>query len=195
MARWSEAQVSTRHRLSPSLNIYDYASDDFSRDCLHFSDSGRASAAGQERGLGRRLRRRRLARPFSARAAQRHLLSKATTAAAIIFMITSLALTILISRPGGASVIREGAAGPGQQQQQRRRRPAAAASAGTARSRRRLRSGNAAPDEVDASHGRHRFSRSGGIGRHTILRGWRREACGFESRLRHIVNGSRINRF
>src|SRR5262249_17084660 len=27
--------------------------------------------------------------------------------------------------------------------------------------------------------------RSGGIGRHTILRGWRREACGFESRLRH----------
>src|SRR6476659_10243601 len=26
---------------------------------------------------------------------------------------------------------------------------------------------------------------SGGIGRHTILRGWRREACGFESRLRH----------
>ncbi|HYR91708.1 MAG TPA: preprotein translocase subunit SecG [Terriglobia bacterium] len=37
------------------------------------------------------------------------LLSKATTAAAIIFMITSLALTILISRPGGSSVIREGA--------------------------------------------------------------------------------------
>src|SRR5437667_3962492 len=37
------------------------------------------------------------------------VLSKATTAAAIIFMITSLALTILISRPGGSSVIREGA--------------------------------------------------------------------------------------
>jgi preprotein translocase subunit SecG len=42
------------------------------------------------------------------------VLSKATTAAAIIFMITSLALTILISRPGGSSVIREGA----KQQQQ-----------------------------------------------------------------------------
>src|SRR3954451_12699904 len=26
---------------------------------------------------------------------------------------------------------------------------------------------------------------SGGIGRHTILRGWRREACGFKSRLPH----------
>jgi preprotein translocase subunit SecG len=37
------------------------------------------------------------------------VLSKATTAAAIIFMITSLVLTILISRPGGSSVIREGA--------------------------------------------------------------------------------------
>jgi preprotein translocase subunit SecG len=37
------------------------------------------------------------------------ILSKATTAAAIIFMITSLSLTILISRPGGSSVIREGA--------------------------------------------------------------------------------------
>jgi|SRR4030095_7657409 preprotein translocase subunit SecG len=46
------------------------------------------------------------------------ILSKATTAAAIIFMITSLALTILISRPGGASVIREGARQPAQQQQQ-----------------------------------------------------------------------------
>jgi hypothetical protein len=33
-------------------------------------------------------------------------------------MITSLALTILISRPGGSSVIREGARQPGQQQQQ-----------------------------------------------------------------------------
>lgn len=37
------------------------------------------------------------------------VLSKATTAAAVIFMITSLALTILISKPGGSSVIREGA--------------------------------------------------------------------------------------
>src|SRR5262249_26454984 len=46
------------------------------------------------------------------------VLSKATTAAAIIFMITSLALTILISRPGGSSVIREGAKQPAQQQQQ-----------------------------------------------------------------------------
>ena len=43
------------------------------------------------------------------------VLSKATTAAAILFMITSLALTILISRPGGSSVIREGAK-PQQQQ-------------------------------------------------------------------------------
>src|SRR6185295_9468831 len=37
------------------------------------------------------------------------ILSRATTAAAVIFMITSLALTILISQPGGSSVIREGA--------------------------------------------------------------------------------------
>jgi preprotein translocase subunit SecG len=37
------------------------------------------------------------------------VLSKATTAAAIIFMITSLSLAILISRPGGSSVVREGA--------------------------------------------------------------------------------------
>ena len=37
------------------------------------------------------------------------LLSKATTAAAIIFMITSLALTVLISQPGNGSVIRNGA--------------------------------------------------------------------------------------
>ncbi len=35
------------------------------------------------------------------------ILSKATTAAAIIFMITSLALTILIARPGVNSVIDE----------------------------------------------------------------------------------------
>jgi preprotein translocase subunit SecG len=46
------------------------------------------------------------------------VLSRATTAAAIIFMITSLALTVLISRPGGASVIREGAKQQNQQNQQ-----------------------------------------------------------------------------
>ena len=43
------------------------------------------------------------------------LLSRATTAAAIMFMITSLALTVLISRPGGSSVIREGAKQQNQQ--------------------------------------------------------------------------------
>ena len=37
------------------------------------------------------------------------ILGKATTAAAIIFMITSLSLTILISSPGNSSVIRPGA--------------------------------------------------------------------------------------
>jgi preprotein translocase subunit SecG len=46
------------------------------------------------------------------------VLSRATTAAAIIFMITSLGLTILISRPGGSSVVREGAKQKNQQQQQ-----------------------------------------------------------------------------
>src|SRR5262245_4248198 len=51
------------------------------------------------------------------------VLSKATTAAAIIFMITSLALTIMISRPGGTSVIREGAK-QNQQQQQQQQQPA-----------------------------------------------------------------------
>src|SRR5678815_2300853 len=35
------------------------------------------------------------------------ILSKATTAAAVIFMITSLALAILISRPGGSSGIND----------------------------------------------------------------------------------------
>src|ERR1700757_1154047 len=48
------------------------------------------------------------------------ILSKATTAAAIIFMITLLTLTILISQPGGSSVVREGAKPqnlPPQQQQ------------------------------------------------------------------------------
>src|SRR4030081_2999905 len=46
------------------------------------------------------------------------ILSRATTAAAIIFMITSLALTVLISQPGGSSVVREGAKQQNQQQQQ-----------------------------------------------------------------------------
>src|SRR5580765_6860228 len=46
------------------------------------------------------------------------ILSKATTVAAVVFMITSLALTILISQPGGSSVIREGAKQRNQQQQQ-----------------------------------------------------------------------------
>src|SRR5438128_288887 len=46
------------------------------------------------------------------------VLSKATTTAAIVFMITSLTLTILISRPGGSSVIREGAKQKQQQNQE-----------------------------------------------------------------------------
>jgi preprotein translocase subunit SecG len=46
---------------------------------------------------------------FGARGAAT-ILSKATTAAAVLFMITSLALAILISQSGGGtSVIREGA--------------------------------------------------------------------------------------
>jgi preprotein translocase subunit SecG len=47
------------------------------------------------------------------------ILSKATTTAAIVFMVTSLMLTILISAPGSSSVIREGAKSnlPTQQQQ------------------------------------------------------------------------------
>ena len=51
------------------------------------------------------------------------LLSKATTVSAIVFMITSLSLTILITRPGGNSVIREGAK-QNQQQQQPQQPPA-----------------------------------------------------------------------
>ena len=62
------------------------------------------------------------------------LLSKATTAAAIVFvfMITSLALTILISQPGGSSVIHEGAKQnqPQQQQQPAQQNPAQPAPAG-----------------------------------------------------------------
>jgi preprotein translocase subunit SecG len=46
------------------------------------------------------------------------VLSKATTVAAVVFMVTSLALTILISQPGSSSVIREGAKQKQQQQQQ-----------------------------------------------------------------------------
>ena len=62
------------------------------------------------------------------------LLSKATTVAAIVFMITSLALTILISQPGGSSVIREGARqnNPQQQQQPAQQNPAQPAPAGQA---------------------------------------------------------------
>ena len=53
------------------------------------------------------------------------VLSRATTAAAIIFMITSLALTIFISQPGGSSVVREGAKQQNQQQnQQQQQQPA-----------------------------------------------------------------------
>jgi preprotein translocase subunit SecG len=52
------------------------------------------------------------------------LLSKATTVSAVVFMITSLALTILITRPGGNSVIREGAKSNQQQQQPQQQQPA-----------------------------------------------------------------------
>ena len=53
------------------------------------------------------------------------VLSKATTAAAVLFMITSLALTILISQPGGSSVVREGAKQKNQQQNQQQQQPPA----------------------------------------------------------------------
>ena len=39
------------------------------------------------------------------------VLSKATIIAAIVFLMTSISLSVLVSRPGGSSVIREGAAG------------------------------------------------------------------------------------
>src|SRR5437763_14599938 len=52
------------------------------------------------------------------------ILSRATTAAAIIFRITSLALTILISRPGGPSVSREGGKRQNQPQQPQQQQPA-----------------------------------------------------------------------
>ena len=55
----------------------------------------------------------------------RTVLSKATTAAAVLFMITSLALTILISQPGGSSVVREGAKQKNQQQNQQQQQPPA----------------------------------------------------------------------
>ncbi|HEY2383870.1 MAG TPA: preprotein translocase subunit SecG [Terriglobia bacterium] len=51
------------------------------------------------------------------------LLSKATTVSAVIFMITSMALTIMITRPGGNSVVREGAK-QNQSQQQQQPQPA-----------------------------------------------------------------------
>jgi preprotein translocase subunit SecG len=46
---------------------------------------------------------------FGARGASTFL-SKATTAAAVIFMLTSLTLTLLISRPGGNTVLSDSAA-------------------------------------------------------------------------------------
>src|SRR5215475_4984775 len=52
------------------------------------------------------------------------LLSKATTVAAVLFMITSLSLTILYLQPGGTSVIREGARQNQPQQQQQQQQPA-----------------------------------------------------------------------
>ena len=52
------------------------------------------------------------------------LLSRATTVSAIVFMITSMALTILVTRPGGNSVIREGARQNQTQQQQQQPQPA-----------------------------------------------------------------------
>src|SRR6516162_1775931 len=54
---------------------------------------------------------------FGARGAST-LLSKATTVAAVLFMITSLSLTILYLQPHGTSVIHEGARQNQQQQQQ-----------------------------------------------------------------------------
>ena len=57
------------------------------------------------------------------------ILSKATIIAAIAFLLTSMSLTILISRPGASSVIREGAAAPQQQQQPAQQPPAAPAPA------------------------------------------------------------------
>ena len=53
------------------------------------------------------------------------LLTKATTVSAILFMITSLSLTILITRPGGNSVIRNGARQNQTQQQQPAQQPPA----------------------------------------------------------------------
>jgi preprotein translocase subunit SecG len=50
-------------------------------------------------------------------------LTKATTVAAVLFMITSLSLTILYLQPGGSSVIHEGAR-QNQQQQQQQQQPA-----------------------------------------------------------------------
>lgn len=52
------------------------------------------------------------------------LLSKATTVSAVIFMITSMVLTIMITRPGSNSVVREGAKQNQTQQQQQPVQPA-----------------------------------------------------------------------
>ena len=92
-------------------------------------------------------------------------MSKATTAAAIIFMITSLALTILIARPGVNSVIDE------------KRFP---------KQRRRADLRRRSLQQVSLRSRISFQSRSGGIGRRTILRWWRLKAWGFESPLRHL---------
>src|SRR2546427_2693956 len=63
MARWSEAQAWIRPHSQPSSNIYDVATDGsnhLSRDRFDIPDSGRAPSAGEERGLVRSFRRRRL---------------------------------------------------------------------------------------------------------------------------------------
>src|SRR3989442_6986702 len=65
MARWSEAQAWIRPHSQPSLNIYDVVTDGsnhLSRDRFDIPDSGRAPSAGEERGLVRSFRRRRLDR-------------------------------------------------------------------------------------------------------------------------------------
>src|SRR6266403_578677 len=63
MARWSEAQAWIRTHSPPSSNIYDVVTDGsnhLSRDRFDIPDAGRAPSAGEERGLVRSFRRRRL---------------------------------------------------------------------------------------------------------------------------------------
>src|SRR5438094_3564849 len=63
MARWSEAQAWIRPHSQPSSNIYDVVTDGsnhLSRDRFDIPDSGRAPSAGEERGLVRSFRGRRL---------------------------------------------------------------------------------------------------------------------------------------